>query len=77
MRISDMPSVGKFAQSHSIRRDWVQVLAAISTAKTRGSDVTEHLKAVRAVLRAINAELKEIEAIDPTAFKLTQPEGNV
>ena len=62
MRISDMPSVGKFAQSHSIRRDWVQVLASIATAKSRGSDVSGHIKNCRVVLKAIQAELKAIES---------------
>ena len=76
MRISDMPSVGKFAQSHSIRRDWVQVLAAIATAKSRGSDVSEHLKNCRSVLRAIQTELKLIESTNAPAFELTSPEGN-
>lgn len=47
MKAVDIPSLGAFSRSQTIRKDLAQVLSAIETAHSRGSDVTGHLEAVK------------------------------
>lgn len=49
MKTVDVPSLGAFARSQIIRADLAKVLSAIETSHSRGTDVSDHLDAVKAL----------------------------
>ena len=62
MRIDALPSLGAHARAHSIRRDVAKVLSDMSTAHDRGSDISDHVAAVRSFCAAMIRECKDIKA---------------
>ncbi len=61
MRATDLASIGKFAQAPAIRRDTAKVISHIESVSRKGTDVSEHIAAVRAYLKSVNAALIAVE----------------
>lgn len=61
MRAGDLASVGKFAQGPAVRRDMAKIVSHIESAAAKGSDVSDHISAVREFLKSVQAGLIAVE----------------
>ncbi len=65
MRAGDLESVGKFAQGPAVRRDMAKIVSHIESAAAKGSDVSDHIEAVRKFLKSVQAGLLAVEKTYP------------
>ena len=72
MKAVDVPSLGAFARSHNIRRDLAKVLSDIETAHARGSDVSDHLNAIKQLGACLLRFTKEVPK-QPRSLAANEP----